>query len=42
MGADTGKSLDIVITEKSGGDTLVSTNDSETKKIGINRVSLPL
>ena len=42
MCADTGKSLDIVITEKSGGDTLVSTNDSETKKIGINRVSLSL
>lgn len=29
MGADTGKSLNIVITEKAGGDTLVSTNYSE-------------
>ena len=31
MGADTGKSLNIVITEKAGGDTLVSTNYSEAK-----------
>lgn len=31
MGADTGKSLSILITENTGGDTLVSTNYSETK-----------
>ncbi len=31
MGDDAGKSLNIVITENAGGDTLVSTNYSETK-----------
>lgn len=31
MGADTGKSLNIVITEKAGGGTLVSTKYSESK-----------